>query len=97
MFKVKKQPTVVSAHDFVKSVLTNEYRWKYPEAKLLVKALLANKFLLKAIKQELKLDWNFVRENINNLDSVCKDPNIAKLAARIIDTKSFSFENFSFL
>jgi len=97
MFKLKRQPTVVSVNDFVTSVLTGDYKWKYPEAKLLVKILLANKSLLESVKQDLKLDWNFVRENINNLNSLCKDPDIAKLTVQIIDTESFTFENFSLL
>jgi ankyrin repeat protein len=87
MLKVKEQPTVVSANDFVKSVLTNDYRWKYgAEARPLIKILLANKRLLESVKQELKLDWNFVRENINNLNSACKDPDIERLAAILISS-----------
>jgi len=97
MFKLKRQPTVVSANDFVTSVLTGEYKWKYPEAKLLVKILLAHESLLASVKQDLKLDWNFVRKNIHNLNSLCKDSDIAKLTAEVIDTKSFTFGNFRFL
>jgi ankyrin repeat protein len=97
MFNLNRQPTLVSAKDFVRSLLTGDYRWKYPQAGALVKILLANEFLLEPVKRELKLDRNFVRENINNLNSVCKDPNIARLAAWVIDHKSFDFYNFSFL
>jgi len=97
MIKLRHQPRKISAKKFVKSLLTNEYRWKYPEAKLLVKILLAHESLLVSVKQELKLGWDFVRKNINNLTSVCKDPDIAKLAAQVIDTKNFTFENFMLL
>jgi len=97
MFKLKRQPTVVSANDFVTSVLTGEYRWKYPEAKLLVKILLAHESLLASVKQDLKLGWDFIEKNINNLTLVCKDPDIAKLAAQVIDTESFTFGNFRLL
>jgi hypothetical protein len=59
VFKVRHRPRKISAKKFVKSLLTNDYKWKYPEAKLLVKILLANKFLPEAIKRELKLERCF--------------------------------------
>jgi hypothetical protein len=97
MFKVKRQPTVISVGALVKAILTGDYRWKYPETPGLVKILLANKFVLESVKQGLELDWGFVRENINNLNSACKDSDIAKFVAQVIDAKSFDFDNFSFL
>jgi len=93
MFKVKNHPREISVKKFVRSVLSsvlsNNYKWKCTQAKLLVRVLLANKFVLETVKQELELNWKFVGEDIDNLTLVCKDSNIAKFAVQIIATKSF--------
>jgi len=77
MFKVKRQPRVVSDGALVDARLSGNYKRKYAQIELLVKTLLANKFLLETVKQELKLSWGFVRENIIRLNSACKVPDIA--------------------
>ncbi|RMD76773.1 hypothetical protein D6810_02990, partial [Candidatus Dojkabacteria bacterium] len=97
MFKINGTPQVISLDDFGKSLLTGDYKWKYPAAKLFVKPLLICKPLLKALKQSLNLNWNSICENIDNLSSACKEPNIAKLIAQLIDPKDFSFDNFCYL
>jgi len=62
MFKLRNRPRKISAKRFVKSILTNNYQLKYPQARQLVKMLLPHRVIVEAVKQELNFGWKFVKK-----------------------------------
>jgi len=97
MFKIRNRLRKISARRFVKSILTGDYRWKYPQAVALVKILLADKLLLQSVKRKSELDWESIEKDIDNLILACGDSNIAEFIAQVIDARGVTFDKIRFL